>query len=418
MSTTVRTFSQTFRQTATKTNNNGTPGTTWVQALPYTWQASVTKDDTKRNYRQLIRNGANATTAMSGTGEVTFETQAGSADLTATYHPNNTVYGYSLKTHGLLLPVSPSDVSGSKLVAANLTSAKNQALTNLYQNLASIESTFKGMVVAGELPKLFAMVRNPARSLRQGIGDYLGALRSRVPRRASRATKRKIVADTYLEYAYGWKPTVHDLDDAFKQFYKSKAVWPLHQMVVGTGSSEVATAPYAGTGTYVGVPVTCRVQRVDTYIAKYYGIYSQSGRGLSDVHRYGWNPTEFVPTLWELIPGSFLVDYFTNIGDILSSWSYRFLGLNWTAQTLVTIASAESVDGRIVEQADTAEWRYDYTGSLGSARVTRKSFTRSPTSDAVYPSLELQVPGFSSTKWLNMAALATSLASTRKHINP
>jgi len=36
---------------------------------------------------------------------------------------------------------------------------------------------------------------------------------------------------------------------------------------------------------------------------------------------FGFQPSEFLPTAWELLPWSFLADYFSNIGDCLTAWS-------------------------------------------------------------------------------------------------
>jgi hypothetical protein len=44
---------------------------------------------------------------------------------------------------------------------------------------------------------------------------------------------------------------------------------------------------------------------------------------------YGLNIQEFIPTVWELVPWSFFVDYFANIGDILECATLIRSDVSW-----------------------------------------------------------------------------------------
>lgn len=380
---------------------------------PFQWTEWVAKEDVgARDWRRIIASGQNATTEMSGSGHHEYEFSEGFAQESYKY-PDLPGLDGSLITRGVLAPLSPSDAAGYSFDSDDLVTAKNQAFARLYSDLARVENAFKGMVFAGELRESLQMIRRPARALREGLDDYFRALKKRAPRNISQRRRKDIVASTWLEYAFGWKPLVSDIDSAIDQFYSSKLVRPIFQMVRGQGKVENMNLREAVTGTVIGVPLYASILRIDNLIVKLYGVYTSNGSGCKNLHQSGWNPTEFIPTLWELIPYSFLVDYFTNIGDIVSSWSYRFLGLNFLSQTVVDMSTASAVDYTIAEKASTAETSYSYIMSPGSSRMTRRSFVRTPSVALEVPSLELQVPGFGSTKWLNMAALASTMRSSR-----
>lgn len=415
MKTVTTTQKRVFVQRHYRENNSGSVSRDSLDQVT-TWVQSVIKDERSRDYRSIIARGMNATTDMTGIGRIKIESVQGYAELEAVYKPANFSNGYFARTSGDLLPVDASRVGGFNASASSLTTARNQALTKLYSELAGLESTFKGMVFAGELRETLGMIRRPAEALRRGVSTYLNDIPRRIPRNASNAYKQRALAGTWLEYAYGWKPLVSDLDSAVDHFFKSRLPRPIFKMVRGVGRSGIVENSGV-TGTSVGLSVTANIQRVDEYIVKYYGIYQSKGNGCDNRHRYGWNPTEFVPTLWELIPYSFLIDYFTNVGDIISSWSYRFIGLNWCSLTEIQQVEAIAINPRINEFVDTNDWDYKYRSSLGSARATKQSFTRVPSVLLGVPSLEFSVPGLSSTKWLNMAALASQLNTARRHVS-
>lgn len=382
----------------------------------------VEHDSSPRKYRDLLRNGLNATTDASGVDDLRAVFEPGSIRIQKQAKlPINAGNNLEELVDGQLLWFFPIGLGAYSMISS-LTTAKNRSLTDLYQNLAAVESSFKGMVFTGEIRESLRMIKSPASALRRGVSDYLGSLRKRVPRRASRGHKRKIVADTWLEYAYGWKPLVADIDSGIEAFYRSQTVRSIFQMIRGKGYVQKAanSTPigYMPPGYIVGVMAdTIRREQI---IVKHYGILSSDGSGIADSHSYGWSPTEFIPTLWELLPYSFLVDYFTNIGDIISSWSYRHIGLRWLSRTTIEEIAVETTSARIVSGNSPNDPTYDFivTGQPGSARTSKMRWNRVASVPISLPSLELEVPGMRSTKWINIAALTTSLALTRKQLNP
>jgi hypothetical protein len=373
--------------------------------------------DALPHYRDIIRNGGNATTALSGTLMRVLSQVDADLHFGIQLKAGSPTFGYrDVKVKG---PVVQPDFSMSPpLVGSDLMiQAENQARTQFYSHLASEQSAFKGAVFTGELRETLHAIRHPALALRRGVGEYLGYVK-RHGRLQPLRKRRSWVRKTWLEYSLGWSPLISDIDSAIQQFYRSKWIRPIFVMVRGRGRAEslissTAVEKNLGYGFHISWN-NVHKHRADI---KYYGLIKSTGQGIPDGHSYGFSPWEFVPTVWELIPYSFLVDYFTNIGNIISSWSYRFIGCDWAARgtSKANVSSTEAVRfyyfADYYNEADYTHWM---SGDPGSFEVSRADVVREPSVSVPLPTFQLSVPGLTSLKWLNIAALTTQLSSARR----
>jgi hypothetical protein len=117
---------------------------------------------------------------------------------------------------------------------------------------------------------------------------------------------------------------------------------------------------------------------------------------------FGFSPEAFVPTLWELAPWSFLVDYFVNIGDILSGWSYGRTNLGWSNTT--TIFEGET-SVLFVARHDVIPSSAGGWSTLPAANYVLRESERMQYNDSYTPDLEYRIPGLG-VQALNIAALA------------
>lgn len=370
---------------------------------------SVSKAGPLPNWRSLISTGQNATTSMSGS-ETVVALEPGSCywERRHRFSPYPTGYrkysAYGQLT-GIGVPAMVLDRSES--------TADNRALSKYYSNLAAVETKFKGLVFAGELKESLAMIRHPAAALRRGISNYLSTAKRR-GRKAKKTRRESVVRATWLEYSFGWRPLINDIDSAITAFYSSDSVRPIFEMVKGSGRDKGVvndTSYQLSNGPLIW---SLRKLTTEEVFVQYYGIYQSRGSGVPNLHTYGFRPAEFVPTLWELIPYSFLVDYFSNIGEIVSSWSYRTIGTNWTARLIRREGVIKSYQSN-VDHFNTQDGTYNYEqrGSVGSQTNTYKSFVRTPSVTPGLPSLELQVPG-KWTQWANLSALSAAHQSASR----
>jgi hypothetical protein len=408
-----------FKYTQVVDSNWGDAVNNFGSSNSYVGDNTVTKGGPVSNYKELISNGQNATTLMQGTIYRVRNTPASLA-YGETFRTSSTKQWWYYTISGQFC--RPQGSHSLSAATAQLQSADNLAASRFYQNLASVTSSFKGMVAAGELKSSLRMIRHPAQSLRKGISNYLSNLK-RSYRGMKFNDRKRFVRDTWLEYSFGWRPLVSDIDAAITDFYNSKHVGPLHQMVRGSGESKdtvftkVGALHAVGRGYYLVIDS----RRDDSAHVKYYGVVHSTGKGVLNNHSYGFAPWEFVPTLWELIPYSFLVDYFTNIGDIVSSWSYRSIALSWSARGELLnsrLYTSRAELQLLFPSGGPPEHTYYQSGDPGSSSIELRAIKRSPGTSVGVPTLELSVPGLSSKKWLNLAALSSQLNSARRSVRP
>ncbi len=138
---------------------------------PLVLQRDVTLGDPVSGFRKKIANGENATTYLSGQ-TIELYTEPMKLDTLRLFRNDPTRWErWEVRGHRVYLGYyNPSTTS-------LMTEARNQAISNFYSNLQSIETKFKGLVFTGELKESLSMIRHPATSLRRGIADYLSFLK-------------------------------------------------------------------------------------------------------------------------------------------------------------------------------------------------------------------------------------------------
>jgi hypothetical protein len=305
-------------------------------------------------------------------------------------------------------------VPDSSDLSPSLEPAANMAKKNFVNKAKQVQQSFLGGVFLGEFREILHSIRNPAQALRTGIADYFSAARRR--RRGNARTRLKVLQDTWLEYSFAWKPLVSDLDAAAKTL----AEWNMQrlpfELVTGYGRNreEVSHTVIEQTSGTLRWNEN-RVVETDTIVILR-SIVHLDVSGTAEMRRIGLTLDEFVPTLWELIPYSFLVDYFTNIGDILSSATWARTGLVGVFRTDVQYSIyrnftsnptyAESANPFLVSRNLISRTPCESIGTF-------KNVFRYPTDDLT-PAFQLEVPGMG-TKWINLAALAQSRRGLRPY---
>jgi hypothetical protein len=121
----------------------------------------------------------------------------------------------------------------------------------------------------------------------------------------------------------------------------------------------------------------------------------------------GFDPSSFLPTVWELIPYSFLIDYFTNIGDVIEGWSQLGINLAWCNRTTKKslVVKSSSFSNKLISKQLTG-LNYEAVSFEPSLGVVEKSVvSRAQFNGVRNPGLIFRMPSFGSQKWLNIAAL-------------
>lgn len=323
----------------------------------------------------------------------------------------------------LTLPgTSPSDIA--------LTLADTIARENAYRAIRARQTAFQGGVFMGEIGETLRMLRGAGRNLWRGIHDYSWDvkryLRLADNARRSAGNPRNYVpylrdrtqhlSNMWLEHAYGWRPFWSDIGSANAALERRLDDYDPSYPWLGTGEDRraVSTLPESGSD-WSGNVAWRKVRNVETTArVSYYGRIrgkSAMDRLIFETRLMGFDPNSFIPTVYELIPYSFLVDYFTNLGNVIESWSTWESDLLWCSR------------GTYVERKQhVTDWAYDGAavkaalptpafspvGSLSSNGKHVSSWvikSRSKNGGLAPPGFRFRIPGLG-MKWLNIGALA------------
>lgn len=408
---TQKTYPKTIRRTPTYTVTVISTGDVIdVPQGPFvdSWVDEVTGGENPR-WRELVKRGEQAGTTLTGTLQT--------YSLSPAYIKENSYSKYSgqharsAETFGEY-PTLPGSVGPG--IEPSWTLADNRALEQYVNRVRSLQTTFQGGVFLGELGRVISMVKSPAKSLRRGMDLYLGALKKRrpkVPSRVSKDTKRRIMSDTWLEYSFGWIPLINDIEDGIKTINNSH-YYRRHDLksvrAEGTDKTVKHIDGTLGTATPPYFEGTFQVKRERT--VKYYGVVDAGSNAVTNFRRIGLDLSNFVPTAWELLPWSFLVDYFSNIGTIVSAASLAQSSLRWTMRLDIETETTEFT-GWYPKLNASAHFIYKVEQYYpGRSVTTVRTINRFPFLGGLVPSLEFSIPGFG-TKWLNMAALSMTSRS-------
>jgi hypothetical protein len=278
-----------------------------------------------------------------------------------------------------------------------------------------------GLVVVGELRKTIMMVVKPAKSLRQKVDTYIKRVRKLTKRKTRGSDLIKGLADTWLEAQFGWRPLLADLEDgalAVARVCQKDSLNREQFRAFAQDESPVLTSE--GAANAVGFDAGSRaVYRINRYVTNrsmciLYGRFSTKIQNTSNVGLYasrlaqlsGFTTWEdVIPQAWELAPWSFLVDYFTNVGDVLEGCANLVNGIDWISEVHIT----ETEDARNfvldvdVLKADLPGRYLTHEGLNTLMLQSYKSISRQSYSGPIQPELRFSLPD--GLQWLNIAAL-------------
>lgn len=257
-------------------------------------------------------------------------------------------------------PLSITNIAGQVLTSgyvangANLALAENRARQAYYKKLLETQQKFGGTVFLGELRESVRMLRNPLSSLRDYTGTlplifrkHLNRNRRMVKRYERKRQLEKAVAGTWLEYSFGIAPLISDAES----FAEALANLHARQLITrfsGTGKELIRTVFPRANGVLYDMslwkawPYKYDMIDIEQYRVRYKGAVlsgciSQDGvtSFSSVIQNFGLTAGQIVPTAWELFPWSWLIDYFTNVGDVLNARFGTYARPAWIVKSQV-----------------------------------------------------------------------------------
>lgn len=359
------------------------------------------------SYRRKIATGDNATSNLVGVKRK-LEIHPGHFALSYSPYGIDPIYYWSQARGDLCYSyVEPEGFMDG-------TDATNQAKMKFHNKCLAVLGSLEGQVFLGELAETLHMIKNPARALRSSFDDYFQLLRGR--RKGTKAQRLRVVSESWLEFNFGVRPLINDIENGWSALerFASRPIRfkPVKATGVATDMLDLQYLdPFYGSVHQLVQSITSQSTAVT-----YMGIVDLATGGRERLQsELGFRFDRFVPSLYELIPYSFVVDYFSNLGDIISSWAFGTKHLRWSSSsTRVEFKTERSTLAPTVEMSPLGAYAW-VRREPARSRGTFVRVARSLESGSLVPSFRLEIPGMASTKWLNLAALSRTRNSLRPY---
>jgi len=374
----------------------------------------VLNGDRNPKWKEQIANHTSATTGMTGTYEsVDSVSMGGYLKLKNPNAPGGAQTETVGGSHTEVRYLPNSDTHNNPTLG--ISAAQNQAMSRAFKQVRSAQISMSGGVFLGELREAAHMLRHPAEALRNHLGDYLKKLS-----KAKKAKPKKwldTLSQTWLESSFGWRPFVNDLEDAFKAYDEvQKGAEPEYRHIRAIGKdSKLVSGLYNESFALIG-----NFSWLGSKVIKDEAICVIRGEvkrktvttAMDKARVFGLTPGEFFPTVWELLPWSFLVDYFTNIGDIIENSCTDTREIAWLQ---ITNIQKRVTNGSMRPDIDKCKLVNGNNfisagGNPGSFKYVRRLVTRNVLSQLRVPPLTFEMPG-SEIKAANLLALFTQANS-------
>lgn len=181
-------------------------------------------------------------------------------------------------------------------------------------------------LLSGELMATFGQTVGMLRKPMHGMQSLLKKMIKYKNIRAGKTVKStlKAQADAWLEYRYGWKPLLLDCETAIDLVHDVRdGVWKRLVARAGESSDLNVLRPYS----ISSVKESTSLTSAGTVDIRYAGsanagvIYQVSPGTPSDrlLQNLGLRARDLAPTIWELLPFSFVVDWTVNVSEWLQA---------------------------------------------------------------------------------------------------
>lgn len=359
-------------------------------------------------WRDIIRNGGNATTNFSGTAfSDDFDSYTTATCDVQTINPSTRKTGYYHYKFdgGINSNTPPSILAVPSSISADV---RNRCIRKFLDSIDSAQSSFEAGQDLGEYKETVRSIQHPLGPLKDKILSYLSSLEKVKRSRRKPESLAKTLADTYLEYHFGWQPLVNDVASAIADCGRFRfPTIPIRASAKATFSS----VDSVDSNTFLGVQFLRKVRTTSTYQVRYKGAVRvknllPDGR-LPILQSLQLTPDKWLPTAWDLLPYSWMADYFINIGEVIRGFSALSSDIAWgcvttrnrtTSQFAEWVPSWPSFSPFVVQSM--VHSCFGGSGSLWASSVNRSPFT----SADLIPSLQFRLPT-SKYAFANMGAI-------------
>jgi hypothetical protein len=302
---------------------------------------AVTTGSSVANWQQLVREGKQAGSEYTAVKTRITKRKARSARLISvnkfapTVVNDRTWIGFP----GPMVFQSPASTS--------TTDVENKALMKIHKKIRQESSHMNGWSFTGELRETINMFRHPFESMRQAVAGHLNTLSkrkrelNRLPPLKQKQAWRKVLADTWLETSFGIMPLIHDAKDIAESLGRFVEEPPRKVRIYSKSKETQRAVLYTPRQltTSDGIYTDRSVETVWELGCRYVvGLEGNTVTNVGALNRLrqvlGFNLENFVPGLYEIMPWSWLIDYFSNLGDIIEAGTTDESRVKWIVKSV------------------------------------------------------------------------------------
>ncbi len=362
------------------------------------------------HWRTLIKKGSDATSGYTR-DDYQLEVKAGSASWAGRSRPTPPTVPTSYRGSFSGTALNPS--SGLTHLTTSLSKANAAALKEVYSKLSQEHSHLNGLQTLGELGETIRMLRHPFKAIADLTHRHITRLvKSKRGLRGKESVRQEryyeLVRTSYLEYVFGLAPLISET----KGYAETIARWQLEsegikyhrKKIVGRGEDVVAiqaVTPGVQFGLnsnyyFTRVTRTTTTRRVQYVCGLNSTLTAPAGSTDRLIELCGFNLRGFIPTIWELIPWTWLADYVANVNDIVEASVANTSNVAWVSKTVCEITEQDTSttcdSARMRQRLDSLGLEGGGGGFMGRLILRRTSMTRTVGETLGIPAFTFTLP--------------------------
>lgn len=373
-------------------------GTTTFTTAPITWN-STRQGSSVPKYKALIANDQNASSSFMR-NDVAAKRVGRFGGL------------ISFKMSGVVKTESVDDSMFNELPDTQYIDSSellSLAQGRFLANATQLTSPLMGGVLVAEARKSLEMIESRTHKLAEDITRYLNTA-NRLGRKYARSWEKnsaalrritKDLSDAWLEKTFGWDNLLSDVKTAAETLARwTDAHTPVRCFggASDTSNGGSKSSYFLGASYHYGILVK-KINRSSQarVVGKIRPILDANYGGLKHLAVLtGFSAESFLPSVWELIPYSWAVDYFSNVSSILhypNAITMPWVYATQSTKTAVTLKSAVSYDVAKIRSILGSNFVSAVEMTSKPSHWERFVYTRS-SYDLLPPVPTLRIPGF------------------------
>lgn len=385
-----------------------------------------------KDWQNRMARGLDCSTTYSRETRKVFVKSSGNWSWNWRDRPNSS-YPWTYRTAYGFGHIAPGPISTSTIVPV---SVDNAAKSKFIKHLNAVQKSMDGGVALLEIRKTLDQLRHPLLSLRKSIDDYFPRVTKRVSelsvingkrrRNANAATRKRAIVSmltgTYLEWVFGVQPTVQDIKGLCQALDRmsgraldvarvsGKESWG--EIISDTVEYENSQWVLAGQGQFGPTQVAQVKVRRSGFIngkVRYSASVAVESPESSFPRELGLTPRDFLPSVWDLLPWSWAVDYAFNVGSVIDAACAAYGSVKWCNQAITRTVTETWDTGGTLRRTFIPSFNFEDLGKgldiPSIVQIESKTYSRQPiTADFVsfVPRFTLNAPD--PVKLLNLAA--------------